>query len=146
VYVNVAVGVLVGEGVKVGVGVGVGVHVGVEVEVSVEVGVKVSVAVGVYEGVGVKVFVGVGVAVAKNDDINVLARGNTTEKIIAARNSAITRAKPPMNQLPPPNFPDLGGAICPVFNKTKLRSPLSRRASMPKLIRRESLLRAAVFN
>src|SRR6266545_1260195 len=118
---------------------------GVDVMVGVGVHVGVNVGVGVFEGLGVKVFVGVGVTVVKNEDIHVFVGDNAVAIIIADINNAIVRAKPPMNQREPPGLPDLGGAMLPVFNTTKLRSPLNRSASMPKLINLKSRLSAAVF-
>ena len=99
-----------GKDVEVIVGLGEGVGVTVLVGVGVREGVKVGVSV----GVGVKVFVTVGVTVPKNPIC-----GNMTGMSIEESNNAMTRAKPPMNQRPPPDFLGLTGAICPVFNKTK---------------------------
>ena len=134
--VKVLVEVAVCEGLEVGVLVGVAVKVFVDVAVAEGVKVGVSVAVGVEEGVKVKVFVGVivfvavGVAVAKNDGVNVLANGTPNKNIIADRNSAVIRIKPPLSQRPP-NLPDLSGPMRPVFSKTKWRSPVNRNALMP---------------
>ena len=102
----------------------------------VEVLVGVEVFVGVREGGGVKVFVTVGVIVAK---------GPVGCMNSEATNSAKTRIKPLINKGEPPDLPDRGGAMRPVFNATKLRSPLNRRASMPKLMRRAFRLSAAVL-
>ena len=116
--VKVLVGVAVLEGVEVEVRLGVGVKVFVGVSVRDGVAVGVSVVVGVEEGVEVNVFVRVGAIVGKNEGINGLASGNPNMMINAIRTNAIIRIKPPVNQRPPA-LPDLRGAICPYFNKTK---------------------------
>jgi hypothetical protein len=90
------------------------VQVAVGVKVMVGVGVEVLVGVGVREDVGVKVSVDVAVVVAKSPLCD-NALGRNSEEI----NTAISKAKPPMNQRGPPGFPNLGGAMPPVFNTTK---------------------------